>query len=413
MIPIVVLDTPTLVLPFSVHPAPTLPCHFLFSFVMDSPHPWQDHDGTGTFSTESSLHPSVPSSAPTPDSSPEYAVFSMLAQLRDEAREARDMYHRQFERMNDNMRLLTELVASLRAPAPAAPAPAPAPAPAAPAPVSSALVVSAPPAPDRGLRAREPRDFSGAADQLVSFLSELKAYIRLSRIHSNDDKNDVLFLHLKDGAPRMWYNALVHAKSPLLHNFDALLQDFEQKFGDPNLGGTKFRTLQALKQTGSCFKYATSFRELLAYVDLSEPTKIHMFKEGLKEIVRTHMVGAMPFPSDFNTYVNLAIEYDNALHEDRTFYGRSSGPRSAPAPHPRAPAPSPAPAAPPAGSTDVVPMEVDAVKVRGPLSQEEKDRRRRLGLCMYCGKAGHMANACPAAKKRVSPSQAPAPAGNA
>lgn len=28
---------------------------------------------------------------------------------------------------------------------------------------------------------------------------------------------------------------------------------------------------------------------------------------------------------------------------------------------------------------------------RGPLSQEEKDRRNNLGLCRYCGEAGHIA----------------------
>ena len=32
---------------------------------------------------------------------------------------------------------------------------------------------------------------------------------------------------------------------------------------------------------------------------------------------------------------------------------------------------------------------------RGPLTKEEKDRRRRLGLCIYCAEKGHLLRSCP------------------
>ena len=57
-------------------------------------------------------------------------------------------------------------------------------------------------------------------------------------------------------------------------------------------------------------------------------------------------------------------------------------------------------------SSDPVPMEVDAIK-HGPLSAEEKEHRRREGLCFYCGKGKHTVNNCPnmseKAKKRSQP----------
>ena len=37
------------------------------------------------------------------------------------------------------------------------------------------------------------------------------------------------------------------------------------------------------------------------------------------------------------------------------------------------------------------PMDVSNVIRRGPISQEEKDRRNSLGLCHYCGEPGHIA----------------------
>ena len=38
-------------------------------------------------------------------------------------------------------------------------------------------------------------------------------------------------------------------------------------------------------------------------------------------------------------------------------------------------------------------MEIDAVK-RGPISAEEKARRKKEGLCFYCG-GKHLAKDCP------------------
>ena len=36
-------------------------------------------------------------------------------------------------------------------------------------------------------------------------------------------------------------------------------------------------------------------------------------------------------------------------------------------------------------------MDVSSVGKRGPLSDEEKERRNKLGLCRYCGQPGHIA----------------------
>ena len=78
---------------------------------------------------------------------------------------------------------------------------------------------------------------------------------------------------------------------------------------------------------------------------------------------------------------------DNELHElSLRRKSGSSSKRSTPSSHTPVPGPSSTP--------DVVPMEVDAMR-RGPLSAEEKDRRRRNNLCMYCGAGEHFANNCP------------------
>jgi hypothetical protein len=39
-------------------------------------------------------------------------------------------------------------------------------------------------------------------------------------------------------------------------------------------------------------------------------------------------------------------------------------------------------------------MDLDTARFK-PLSAQEKDRRRRLNLCLYCGEPNHMARQCP------------------
>lgn len=41
-------------------------------------------------------------------------------------------------------------------------------------------------------------------------------------------------------------------------------------------------------------------------------------------------------------------------------------------------------------------MQIDGSRPRfKKLTDDEKQRRRKLGLCLYCGTAGHLANTCP------------------
>ncbi|KAI0992067.1 hypothetical protein K3495_g16119, partial [Podosphaera aphanis] len=46
-------------------------------------------------------------------------------------------------------------------------------------------------------------------------------------------------------------------------------------------------------------------------------------------------------------------------------------------------------------------MDLSATNFHGPLSVEEKDRRRRLGLCYYCGKGKHRAQDCSVKKAKL------------
>ncbi|KIO16516.1 hypothetical protein M407DRAFT_50343, partial [Tulasnella calospora MUT 4182] len=128
---------------------------------------------------------------------------------------------------------------------------------------------------------------------------------------------------------------------------------FEGAFGDPDKEGTAIRKLEALKQGDkAATTYVADFRRITADISWDEKALMHSFRQGLRWDVKD----GMP-------------------------------PRSNPAPTPQ-PSTSQAPNA--FAHAIPVPIHIDAAR-RGPLSQEEKDRRRREGLCHYCGEKGHMA----------------------
>ena len=183
-----------------------------------------------------------------------------------------------------------------------------------------------------------------------------------------------------------------------------------------DLESTAYRKIKALHQTGSCAAYGSHFRELVVYLDWTDKSKIAAFKEGLKDQVRDLLITVRPKPTDFDEFVKICIELDNAIHENELDKHRAKSGSTldtadhvyptqtyhSPTPYYSTTATTPStdmPALPPGE-----PMSIDATKTRcGLLTQAERDHRRANNLCLYCG-GNHFINVCPnmsdAAKKR-------------
>ena len=141
-----------------------------------------------------------------------------------------------------------------------------------------------------------------------------------------------------------------------------------------------------------------------------------MFKKGLKGALKDALVSVAKsdVPAE---YVKQVIEVDNRLH-NRELEARREAAASGKHKHSLSSSRSDThvtstrdsyrpvthvTSAPSSSSqSDTVPMEVDAVR-RGPLTQAERERRSKEGLCFYCGKGQHRIADCPnmspAAKK--------------
>jgi len=265
----------------------------------------------------------------------------------------------------------------------------------------------------------EPRKFNGKADQVKPFLSEVESGLYLQRHSLVEDREKILWTsgYFGDGNAKSWWLGVLDSPgmSHLLDSFTLFKDAFIAHFGDPHISAAALDKLKTMRQSASCATYVAAFREQLPYVQLTEQTKIDMFKSGLKSSVRNLMVTVRPVPTNFDDYAKIAIDFDNEQHRAEKELRQHRQPSSSPSAPPVTPiapvVPSPlqswsyptptttpsvpAPLVATSSSSDVVPMEIDALRQRGQISADELQRRINLGLCRYCGGENHNADNCP------------------
>jgi hypothetical protein len=151
---------------------------------------------------------------------------------------------------------------------------------------------------------------------------------------------------------------------------------FEASFGNTDKARTAAIKIRNLSQGNrpAAF-YASEFLQLASDLEWDNPALMEQFRFGLRGDVKDLMLS-------FVDPVDLEV---------------------APTVGTTGPAISPLPRLPPGPTND--PMHLDAVRFRS-LTNEEKERRRRNNLCLYCGGTGHIVRNCPV-KLRISAVGAP------
>ncbi|KAF5334699.1 hypothetical protein D9758_017252 [Tetrapyrgos nigripes] len=237
-----------------------------------------------------------------------------------------------------------------------------------------------------------PDKFKGKAADVEYFIREVKDTIELLGLSLPSDRQKCIWMArlLGDGSPKQWYFSIMTSEPELLNSFDNFIQRFKDHFGDSNLEYNAEMKLKKLKQTGSASAYASRFSELVVHVDRSESTKINQFYTNLKTAKGNVM--------------NWVIDIDNRVHE-REEEGKEESPSKSSFSPSKPAKTSNSHTTPPSNNSTSnsslppgEPMQVDATKTGKPhpkLSDEEKKRRKDLGLCVYCGKCGKDIDNCP------------------
>ena len=257
---------------------------------------------------------------------------------------------------------------------------------------------------ERSTKHPDPEAFGGDRASLKEFLTQLGL-----KLYKNDDwypteasKVAYAIGRLKDEALHI-FSPFVLDKGvniPDLGNFKLML---EQAFGDPDPRSTAIEKLSTMRQANrEVAIYIAEFMQYARDTEWDDATLRNMFERGLSEEIRDRLITVDP-PKDYAEFITYIRVLDSKIqHHER--HKRKHQPRAPTA------ARTPSAAAitllttetprnlTTATGTQSGPMDLSTNRKK--LSLEEIKRRMDLGLCRYCGEAGHFVSSCPKAPAR-------------
>ena len=263
---------------------------------------------------------------------------------------------------------------------------------------------------DRAPKLNPPNLFDGTRSEYKSFIMQLNLIFNSDPDRytgANADNAKIAYAaSFLTGSAKEWFQPYVNETTgaisfPTWTEFVAALR---AAFDDPDAYQTGYTKISTLKQERDCSSYHAAFVPLATILGIDERTKISCFKKGLNGELKKALSYQITLPDIFDEFVQACIKIDNQIRankEARDAIPRTQGGQFAPAP-----------AASTSTGTHSGPMDLSGARYRsqkrGPVTDQEKKRRRDNNLCLYCGSSGYWASQCPHKRSRGKPSAAAA-----
>lgn len=238
-----------------------------------------------------------------------------------------------------------------------------------------------------------PERYAGDPQKFTTFITQCRLHFltKTAAFRSVQSRTAFVISYLT-GDAAAWANPLVQKDHAILYDWDDFLAEFEKIFNRRAATLCKDQELLSLKQgSKELVTYVTHFNRLVAEADWPHDKQMSLFYQGLRDDIKDLIAQVDPQPRECSEMIDLALRLDHRMAERRG--DRRKG-DSRPVPRLDLYKGSRGVAAKSEGDE---PMQIGSV--RGPLTKEEKEQRRKDGLCMYCGKAGHFVRECPSKPK--------------
>src|SRR5437773_2864622 len=259
-----------------------------------------------------------------------------------------------------------------------------------------------------------PPEFSGKISEYRNFIAQCTlTFTMCPNTYNNDEKKVLFVISRLRGTALSWAREIAESENhPLCTHYLAFKTAMSDIYLDQNYRELCETKLNALRQTKSAAAYSVEFATLSAPLSLNDEALCLNFYRGLHDDVKDRMA-IVGRASTYDTLVKQAISIDQRSHqrrlESKSESGSSNGSNKSRSPTNTRNASNPP-------KSNSAPSNPSAKrfesKPRGPLSEEEKARRKRLNLCTYCADPKHSVADCPsiAAKEaKVSAISLPLP----
>ncbi|KAI2663508.1 Transposon Tf2-9 polyprotein [Labeo rohita] len=217
-----------------------------------------------------------------------------------------------------------------------------------------------------------PEKFDGTPTRCKGFLLQCTLFVNQQpHLYPTEEGKIAFVCSLLTGKALEWATAVWDLDRPAFPSFAVFLQQFKAVFQPSSEAGEQIYQLRQGRRTAA--EYALDFRTLAAQSGWNDgPLKLH-YRQGLRPDLQVELA-CRDEDLSLNQYIDLSIRVDSVMRARKT--SRPFTPVSLPAPNTQEPP---------------EPMQLGATK----LSTEERERRLRGNLCLYCGLAGHIRANCP------------------
>uniref|UniRef100_A0A3B3TX12 CCHC-type domain-containing protein n=1 Tax=Poecilia latipinna TaxID=48699 RepID=A0A3B3TX12_9TELE len=239
-------------------------------------------------------------------------------------------------------------------------------------------------------RAPTPDKFSGEAGGSGGFLLQCSlVFHRSTHSFPNDDAKISFVLGLLTGKALRWAEARFTDPTKFDCSFLEFVEEFKLVFGDTTDQTSISRRLWSLKQgQRTVAEFSIELRTLAAASDWNGCALKSAFFHALNESIKDELA-PLDEPKTLNELITLATRLDNRIRERRSQRHERLPVRFPGLTMQRAPQPAqPGNLTP---DSEPEPMQIGRTR----LTPEERQRRRELNQCMYCGKPGHYIVSCP------------------
>ncbi len=274
-------------------------------------------------------------------------------------------HHHQLQRLTS---LTEELSKTLQALCNIAAPPSPTPPPAALSQSTSRSITSP--------RLSFPEKYDGTPNKCKGFLLQCTIFMdQQPHLYPTDDSRVPFVCSLLTGRALDWATAVWEGGNMAFPSFRNFMHQFREVFEHAVDGKEVGEQLLALRQGSStAADYALTFRTLAAQTGwANDPLKL-LFRKGLSTDLQSELA-CRDEGRTLEQFIELTIRVDNLMRSRRPLRRATAPPhavtwRTTPEPEP---------------------MQVGVTH----LTSEERERRRRDSLCLYCGLPGHMRISCP------------------
>lgn len=241
-------------------------------------------------------------------------------------------------------------------------------------------------------RLSPPEVFKGEQSQCRPFITQCEIVFELQPSSFPTERAKVAYaISLLSGKAKLWGTAEWQKNSLICFRFSDFSKELIRVF-DPVLPEREAaRGLLKLKQgRRRVTEYIIDFHALSSGSDWNDEALCDAFYQGLSEEVKDEL-STRDAPKDLQELETLAARIDMRLHERRLEKSTSSRTYHVE----NFPRPQPSVTAPPLSASPISPAEEPMQIGRSRLSPQERERRRKSGLCFYCGGEGHLLRLCP------------------